>query len=142
MPHNDPSAIARWRTARRLTLGAIVVAGTMFTAAAVAQRVAEHPCHASARVDSYYTYSGIGVELTQEGDHFVVSRVFRGTPADGKIYPGAVLLEVDGQAPSDMLDWTRAIRGDIGSSVELEVVYPCQGHELVSLERALVRVRH
>ncbi|MCA9683389.1 MAG: hypothetical protein KC457_14415 [Myxococcales bacterium] len=140
----DPSAISRWRTARRLTLGAIVVAGTMSTAAAVAHRVADHPCHSHAQtrtqVNSYYTYSGIGVELMQDGDDFIVSRVFPGTPADGKIFAGATLLQVDGQRPTDMRDFTRMIRGEAGTAVALEVAYPCEGHETVVIERAVVHI--
>ena len=139
----DSSALAHWRTARRITLGAIVIAGTMFTAAEVAQRVAEHPCgaHARANVQSYYTYSGIGVELTQDGDDFVVARVFPGTPADGKLFAGAVLLSVDGESPRHIRQWTHMIRGEQGSSVELEVVYPCSGHDTVVLQRDVVRVQ-
>jgi len=138
----DPSAISSWRIARRLTLGSIVVAGTMATAATVAGRVAEHPCHARAhtQVNSYYTYSGVGLELMQDGDSFVVSRVFPGTPADGQIYKGAILLEVDGQHPDDMRDFTRMIRGEPGTTVDLEVAYPCKGHETITLERAIVHI--
>ncbi|KIG17094.1 hypothetical protein DB30_03691 [Enhygromyxa salina] len=140
----DSSALNRWRIARRITLGAIVVAGTMTTAAAIAQRVAEHPCSMSQRanVQSYYSYSGIGVELTQDGSDFVVARVFPGSPADGKLFPGAVLLTVDGESPDHMRQWTNLIRGEQGTPVELEVVYPCSGHDTVVLERAVVRLRY
>lgn len=137
MPKIDTTALHRWRTARRITLGAIVVAGTMATAAAVAKRVAEHPCHAHANLDGY-SYSGIGVELTRDGEDFVVARVFPDTPADGKLRPGAILLSVDGERPSNMQGWTRRIRGEQGTDVELEVAYPCTGHETVTLERELV----
>ncbi len=137
MPKIETTALHRWRTARRITLGAIVVAGTMATAAAVANRVADHPCHARAQVDEY-SYSGIGVELTQDGPDFVVARVFPTTPADGKLQPGAVLLSVDGERPANMQEWTRAIRGQQGTQVELEVAYPCSGHDTVVLERDLV----
>lgn len=141
----DSSALARWRTARRITLGAIVVAGTMSTAAAVAQRVAHHPCqaHARAQFQSHYTYSGIGVELAQDGDDFVVARVFPGTPADGKLFPGAVLMSVDGDSPRHMQQWTNRIRGEQGTTVEIEVVYPCSSrHKTVELERDVVRVEY
>lgn len=141
----DSTVLNRWRTARRITLGAIVVAGTMSTAAAVAQRVAEHPCsgaHARTNVQSYYTYSGIGVELTQDGKDFVVARVFPGSPADGKLFEGAVLLSVDGESPQNMQQWTHMIRGEQGSSVELEVIYPCSGHDTVEIQRDIVRVRY
>lgn len=142
----DSPALTRWRIARRLTLGAIVVAGTMATASAVAHRLADSPCtagaHVRADVQSYYSYSGIGVELTQDGDDFVVARVFPGTPADGKIYPGAVLISVDGESPRHMQQWTTRIRGEQGSKVEIEVAYPCSSHDTVVLERQVVRVRY
>lgn len=141
MPKIDSTALHHWRTARRITLGAIVVAGTMATAAAVANRVAEHPC--SSGHHSYvgtYSYSGIGVELTQDGDDFVVARVFPNTPADGKLHAGAVLLTVDGERPANMQQWTAKIRGERGTEVELEVAYPCSGHDTVVLERDIVRL--
>jgi C-terminal processing protease CtpA/Prc len=137
----DSNVLHRWRTARRITLGAIVVAGTMATAAAVAHRVADHPC--SSGHHSYagtYSYSGIGVELTQDGDDFVVVRVFPNTPADGKLQEGAVLLSVDGERPDDMQEWTARIRGERGTEVELEVAYPCSGHDTVVIERDIVRL--
>lgn len=142
MPKIDTTALHRWRTARRITLGAIVVAGTMATAGAVANRVADHPCSSGHHryAAQTYSYSGIGVELTQDGDDFVVVRVFPNTPADGKIQPGAVLLSVDGDRPDDMSEWTSRIRGEQGSEVELEVAYPCSGHDTVVLERDIVRL--
>ena len=140
----DSSALSHWRIARRITLGAIVIAGTMSTAAAVAQRMADHPCHAHASAvdEGVYTYSGIGVELTRDGKDFVVARVFPGGPADGKLYPGAVLLSVDDETPRHMSQWTNRIRGEQGSEVEIEVVYPCSGHDTVVIERDLIRVRY
>lgn len=141
MPKIDSTALHRWRTARRITLGAIVIAGTMATAAAVANRVADHPC--SSGHHSYagsYSYSGIGVELTQDGDDFVVARVFPNTPADGKLQPGAILLSVDGERPETMQAWTAEIRGEQGTEVELEIAYPCSGHDTVVIERDIVRL--
>ena len=141
MPKIDSTALYRWRTARRITLGAIVVAGTMATAAAVANRVADHPCSSGHHYYAgTYSYSGIGVELTQNGDEFVVVRVFPNTPAAGKLLAGAVLLSVDGERPADMQQWTARIRGKQGTKVELEVAYPCSGHETVVLERGIVRL--
>ena len=141
----DTPALTRWRIARRITLATIAIAGTMATASAVAQRVADSPCsraHTKTNVQSYYSYSGIGVELTQDGEDFVVVRVFPGSPADGKLFPGAVLLSVDGESPSHMQQWTSQIRGERGSDVELEVVYPCTGPDTVVLQRDVVRVRY
>ncbi len=145
MRNTDPS-LTRWLIARRITLSAIVIAGTMTTAAAVSHRLGAHDCQAlDANNDANngtHTYSGIGVELTQDGDTFVVNPVFRGTPADGVLYPGAVLIAVDGETPTEMRAWTRAIRGRSGTSVELEVAYPCSGHETVDTERATFQIRY
>lgn len=138
----DSSALARWRTARRIALGAIVIAGTMSTAAAVAHRVADHPCNGAHARTNIETFSGIGVELTRDGDDFVVARVFPGTPADGKLFAGAVLLSVDGESPRHMRQWANMIRGEQGTSVELEVAYPCSGPDTVVIERDLIRVRY
>lgn len=141
MPKIDSTALHHWRTARRITLGAIVVAGTMATASAVANRVADHPCTSGHHSYSgTYSYSGIGVELTQDGDEFVVVHVFPNTPADGKLQPGAVLLSVDGEQPDDIKEWTSKIRGEQGTEVELEVAYPCSGPDTVVIERDIVRL--
>jgi predicted metalloprotease with PDZ domain len=139
----DSSVLHRWRIARRVTLGAIVIAGTMATASVVVQRMAgDHRCGGDRYGQGSYTYSGIGVELEQQGDEFVVRRVFPGSPADGKLYPGGQLISVNGETPSHMRHWTNEIRGEQGTSVELEVEYPCSGRETVTLERDIVRVRY
>lgn len=140
----DSSALHRWRIARRVTLGAIVIAGTMATAAVVVTRVAlDHPCTRGDYEQGFYTYSGIGVELEQRGDEFVVRRVFPGSPADGKLFPNASLVSVNGESPRHMQAWTNEIRGERGTSVTLEVEYPCNGdRETVTLERDIVRVRY
>lgn len=139
----DSSVIHRWRIARRVTLGAIVIAGTMATAAVVVQRMAgDHRCSGDRHGQGSYTYSGIGVELDQQGDEFVVRQVFQGSPADGKLYPGVKLISVDGETPRTMRHWTNEIRGERGTSVELEVEYPCSGVKTVTLERDIVRVHY
>ena len=139
----DSSALHRWRIARRVTLGAIVIAGTMATAAVLVTRVAmDHPCSRGTYEQGTYTYSGIGVELEQQGDEFVVRRVFPGSPADGKLFPNAQLISVDGETPRHVQQWTNQIRGERGTSVTLEVEYPCSGRETVTLERDVVRVRY
>jgi C-terminal processing protease CtpA/Prc len=141
MPKIDTNALNRWRVARRITLGAIVIAGTMATAAAVTQRVTDHPCGSHrAETESFF---GIGMEFGQDGDQFVVSRVLPNTPAHGKIRPGAVLLTVDGERPETSNAWANAVRGEEGTTVVLEVAYSCSGPETVVLERELIQVeRH
>jgi C-terminal processing protease CtpA/Prc len=140
----DSTVVHRWRIARRVTLGAIVIAGTMATAAVVVQRMAmgDHGCSRGQHDQGSYTYSGIGVELEQRGDEFVVRHVFPGSPADGKLFPGATLISVDGETPRHVRQWTNEIRGERGTSVELEVEYPCSGRETVTLERDIVRVHY
>lgn len=139
---SNDTILARWLTARRITLAAIVIAGTMATAATVAQRIGDGPCHGKRHQQGEHTYSGIGVSLTMDGDDFVVHHVFPGTPAEGKIHPGAVLLSVDGESPETMKGWAHRIRGEAGTEVELEVSYPCSGTETIELERAVVHVRY
>ena len=143
-PKLDTTALNRWRVARRVTLGAIVLAGTMATAATLITRMVDSPsCHrAEEVVTNYYTYPGIGVELAREGDNFVVHQVFDGTPAAGKLFPGATLVSVDGETPDSMQGWTSRIRGPEGTSVTLEVAYACSGHDTVTLERDLIRLEY
>ena len=147
MQQESPPSVRTWRTARRLTLGAIVLTGTVATvAAATYQFSTDHRCpHADRHVvTTGYTYAGIGVELEKRGEHFVVRRVFEGAPADGQIRPGAVLLSADGQTADSMGEWTSLIRGDEGTSVDLEVAYSrCgRGHETVTIERGLIHVAY
>ena len=142
----DAPTIARWRLARRLTLGAIVVAGSLATALAVSHRLSDSPCRhfhdqSHTEVSSYYTYSGIGVEMGHDGEDFIVRRVFPGSPADGQVFPGAKLISVDGVQPQHMSAWSTQIRGEAGSEVKLEVEYPCSGIDAVTLQREVIRLR-
>lgn len=141
---SNDTILARWRTARRITLAAIVVAGTMATATAVTHRIGQAgPCHGKRQQQhADLTYSGIGVSLTVDGDEFVVRHVFPGTPAAGKLHPGAVLISVDGESPETMEGWSELIRGEAGTEVELEVAYPCSGRETVELERAIIHLNY
>lgn len=139
---SNDTILARWRTARRITLAAIAIAGTMATASAVAHRIGNAgPCHGKRQMVDQ-TYSGIGVSMTMDGEDFVVRHVFPGTPAAGKIHPGAILLSVDGERPETLEDWADKIVGEAGTEVELELTYPCSGPETVELERAIIHVRH
>lgn len=143
----DDSTLARWRLARRLTLGAIVVAGSLATAMAITHRLAGTPCgHGdSAReleFQSYYSYSGIGVEMAVDGEDFVVRSVFAGAPAEGRLVPGTVLTSVDGVRPDHMQAWSTLIRGEAGTEVVLEVVQPDATAETIVLQRDVIRVRY
>ena len=39
-----------------------------------------------------------------------------------------------------MQAWTAEIRGEQGTEVELEIAYPCSGHDTVVIERDIVRL--
>lgn len=137
------ASISRWRTARRMTLAAIVLAGGMATVCAATYRLAAvNGCHARQVTQTGYTYPGIGVELEQRGDEFIVRRVFPNTPADGKLFPNARLISADGEAPETMAGWTSIIRGEPGTEVELEVSYGCGGAQDVTLERDVIHLRY
>jgi len=137
----DPrSALARWRTARRTVLGAIVLAGSIITSATVLRQMAMDDCSARA-VQRSETYSGIGIGLERFNGEVIVTHVFRGHPADGKLFRGARLLSVDGESHPTLEGWVSAIRGGApGTEVELEVEYPCGGHRTVTLTRDVIRL--
>lgn len=137
------SALARWRTARRAVLGAIVLAGSVVTSAAVMYRAGTSDCGAQHRVvDRAYTYSGIGVVIERHQGDIVVRRVLRGSPATGKLHPGARLTMVDGENPPTVEAWAEAIRGEPGTTVELGVEYPCGGEKTVQITRDIVRMSY
>jgi len=139
---STPLTLARWRTARRAVLGAILIAGSVVTSAAVMYRMAARDCASYHRVDRAYTYSGIGVVIELERGQVIVRRVFSGSPAQGILHPGARLVSVDGEAPATLEGWAKSIRGEVGSTVAVEVAYPCGGHKVIELKREIVRMRH
>jgi C-terminal processing protease CtpA/Prc len=125
-----------------MTLASIVLAGGMATAFAATWRLSEvRGCHARNATAVGYTYSGIGVELEEREDEYVVRRVFPGTPADGQVFPGARLLSADGESPDSMAGWTSLIRGEAGTPVDIEVAYGCGGQQTVTLVRDIVHIR-
>ena len=140
----DSKVIARWRTARRMVLGTIILAGTLATAATVASRVAGDMPEGMTRVaplSNNYTYSGIGVALGERNGQVYVRHVFRHGPSDGLLHRGAALVSVDGEKLTTRDEWMKHLRGRAGTEVEIEVAYPCSGHETVSLTRDVVQVR-
>jgi C-terminal processing protease CtpA/Prc len=121
-------------------LGAIVLAGAVATSTAVIRQTAYSGCHGH-RVDRAYTYSGIGVVIERDADEgATVKRVLPGSPADGRLHAGARLLSVDGEVPADVEGWASAIRGAPGTTVELEVAYPCGGHKTIEIGRDVIRM--
>lgn len=133
-------SISRWSTARRVILGAIVLAGIISTFAAVTLRMHHYDCDRVQQARRTHVYSGVGVSVQQMGDAVVVTGVFAGSPAEGHLSSGARLLAVDGQSFNAIDHWTGAIRGVPGTTVELEVEYPCGGHRTVALQRDIIRV--
>ena len=136
--------VENWKFARSLSLSAIVTTGVLCSGAVAALSVSHQQkaaCSGAALVSTGYTYAGIGVELEQRGHHVVVRRVFSDTPAATKLMPGAILTSVNGAHPSHVRDWQRAIRGDVGTPLELEVEYPGLGHRSVILKRDLIHLR-
>lgn len=136
------TSISRWRTARRVILGSIVLAGAMATSAAVMYRFGGTNCRATQHrvVDNVYKYSGIGAVIQGRGDAVIVRNVIAGAPADGVIREGARLISVDGTYPNSVEEWASALRGPEGTSVTIEVAYRCSGHKFVTLERQTISV--
>ena len=144
-PNNESSlvtSISRWRTARRVILGSIVLAGAMATSAAVMYRFGGTNCRATQHrvVGNVYKYSGIGAVIQGRGDAVIVRNVIAGAPADGVIREGARLISVDGTYPNSVEEWASALRGPEGTSVTIEVAYRCSGHKFVTLERQTISV--
>lgn len=136
------TTLARWRTARRAVLGSIVLAGSVVTSAAVMYRMSARDCADYHRVDRAYTYSGIGVVIEREDGDVVVRRILPSSPAQGVLHRGARLVAVDGETPETLEDWASAIRGTPGSTVQLEIAYPCGGHRLLEIERDVIRLNY
>ncbi|MCA9689298.1 MAG: PDZ domain-containing protein [Nannocystaceae bacterium] len=137
------SSLTRWRTARSIVLGAIVLAGSMATSAAVMYSLAESDCDRAATVrhiEEGYTYSGVGAVIQQRGDSVVVRHVIPGGPADGLLREGAVLVSVDGHQPQSLEAWAMALRGPENTDVEVEVA-TCRGHKTVTISRQLIHIR-
>lgn len=134
------ASISRWRTARSVVLGSIILAGSMATSAALMYRLAGPACSQRQEVERGYTYSGIGAVIQQHGGQVLVRQVIAGGPAEGLLRAGAVLETVDGESPRSVEEWANALRGPAGTVVSVEVSYPCGGHETLLIERQMIRV--
>jgi len=136
--------VENWKFARSLSLSAIVTTGVLCTGAVAALNISHHKefaCGSDVVVSTGYTYAGIGIELEQRGTDVVVRRVFSDTPAAGKLIPGAILTTVDGVHHGHVREWQRAIRGDVGTPLEIAVEYPGVGQRSVLLQRGLIHLR-
>jgi len=142
--HESPTAtsISRWRTARSVVLGSIILAGSMATSAALMYRMAGPTCSQQQReIERGYTYSGIGAVIQQHGDRVMVRQVITEGPAAGLLRQGAFLVAVDGENPRTVEGFANALRGPAGSTVAVEVSYGCNAHETVIIERSMIRVQ-
>lgn len=145
-PTNEASlmtSIRRWRAARRIILGSIVLAGAMATSAALMYRYGGATCTKTAQhrvAERGYTYSGIGAVIQARGDSVVVRSTLPGAPADGVLRDGVRLISVDGTYPESIEGWANALRGPEGTRVTIEFGSKCSGHQFVTLERKLIHV--
>ncbi len=138
------NSISRWRTARSVVLGSIILAGSMATSAALMYRMAGPTCSQQQQqreIERGYTYSGIGAVIQQHGDRVMVRQVITDGPADGLLREGAFLVAVDGEDPQSVEGFANALRGPAGSTVAVEVRYGCNSHETVIIERSMIRVQ-
>jgi C-terminal processing protease CtpA/Prc len=133
--------LLRWRTARRIVLGSVVAAGALATAAAVMSRGCTATQARTPMIQvSRAVFGGVGIQVAMvDGqDAIQVQGVLAGSPADGVIHPGAFVLAVDGTTPKTFPEWVAAIRGEVGTTVKLDVAYPCGGERTVELTRAVI----
>ena len=138
---NDSRQLKRWKAARRLTLGSILLCGSMAISASMVQQMAMSSARAQRGACSLEVYSGIGVTIVSRGQSVYIAEVNPTGPAHGQLAPGAVLVSADGNRPADIASWKSALTGEPGTTVVVEVAYPESGHQTVSLERAVVRAR-
>jgi hypothetical protein len=131
----------QWRLAKQVTLGFLLAFGLVQTAHEFSARCREARQVVPTDIEHVINYSGIGVALESRDGHHVVAQVFPGSPADGVIFPGAVLISVDGERPGCASRWARMIRGPEGTSVALNVAYPGRGHEEITLIRQRISLR-
>lgn len=136
------NVISRWRAARRVTLGAIVLAGSVLTSTAVMYKFADQGCRGQHAANRAYTYSGVGVVIEREKGQVVVRRILPGSPAQDMLHPGARLVAVNGEQPGSLEAWASKIRGAPGTAVELEVAGPCGRHKVVTLTRDVIRLEY
>ena len=138
---HDSRQLNRWRAARRLTLGSILLAGSMAISAAAVQRLAANEAHAQRRACTLEVYSGIGVTIVSHAGQVYIDDVNPSGPAHGKLSPGAVLISADAYRPRDLAGWKGALTGQPGTVVLVEVAHHEFGHQTVAIERAVIRAR-
>lgn len=135
-------SLARWKSARRVVLSAIILAGSVATSAAVMYRMSGLDASAYHRIARVYTYSGIGVVIEDDDGEVVVRRVIADSPAQGKLRPGMRLVSVEGERPDTLEGWAAAIRGEPGTDVDVEVASRCRGHKTVTFTRQVIRIQY
>lgn len=85
---------------------------------------------------------GIGVAVAHSPEGVAVRNVYPGSPAEGVLEPGDVILEVDGErlAGRGLRDSMGAIRGEAGTTIRLVVQKQGGGEHPVTLERRRVEL--
>ena len=144
-PESIHESLNSLRCAKRIALGTILLLGSFALTRELSTQLASQSSYYrnfSAAPRQAYTYSGIGVEIDYDPDskQMVVTKVFPNTPADQKLFPGAILISVDGERPTCTRMWGSKIRGREGSKVDIEVAYPHSGHQAFTFERKLIHV--
>lgn len=138
---HDSRQLNRWKAARRLTLGTILLAGSMAISAAAVQQLAVNEAQTQRRACTLEVYSGIGVTIVSRAGQVYIAEVNPSGPAHGKLSAGAVLVSADAHRPQDLAGWKGALTGQPGTVVLVEVAYPESGHQTVAIERAVIRAR-
>lgn len=144
-PESITESLQSLRCAKRIALGTILLLGSFALTRELSSQLATQQAYYrnfTPAPRQAYTYSGIGIEIDYDRSikQMVVTKVFPNTPADQKIFPGAILISVDDQRPNCTRMWGSMIRGPRGSEVKLNVVYPGSEHEELTLVRQLMHI--
>ena len=65
-------------------------------------------------------YSGVGVELQDRMDSITVARTVPGSPADGVLIPGDVIIRIDGASVATIDDASDALKGAPETAVSMQ----------------------
>lgn len=79
-------------------------------------------------------YSGIGAQVSQRNDVYIISDIFDGSPAaEAGLLIGDQFISIDGQNVSDFTDvgnLSASVRGKEGSIVEIEIFRPSEEEKM------------
>jgi carboxyl-terminal processing protease len=82
-------------------------------------------------------FIGIGIELCLRSEKLVVSKVLRGSPADGKLQVLDEVTRIGKRSTTDLTpeEAMDLLKGEVGTTVEIEFIRGMQGAELVVVKR-------